>query len=73
MQVTKLTGEQIGDVPKKRPYTEEEMQREYDYIRAGQMIKKLLDEGMITKEEYDVIMTKNRQVFFPILSDLYPQ
>lgn len=25
MQVTKLTGEQIGDAPKKHQYTEEEM------------------------------------------------
>lgn len=73
MLVTKLTGGQIGNAPKKHQYTEEEMQREYDYIRAGQMTKKLLDEGMITEEEYNVIMTKNRQVFSPILSELYPQ
>lgn len=73
MQVTKLTGEQIGNAPKKHQYTEEEMQREYDYIRAGRMTRKLVDEGMITEDEYDVIMTKNRQVFSPILSDLYPQ
>lgn len=72
MQVTKLTAEQIGAEPKKHQYTIEEMQREYNYIRAGQMTKNLLDKGLITEEEYNVIMTKNRQVFSPILSDLYP-
>lgn len=72
MQVTKLTAEQTDAAPKKHQYTIEEMQREYDYIRAEQMTKKLLDKGLITEEEYDIIMTKNRQVFSPILSDLYP-
>ena len=72
MQVTKLTAEQMGAEPKKHQYTIEEMQRDYNYIRAGQMTKKLLDKGLISEEEYDVIMTKNRQVFSPILSDLYP-
>ena len=73
MQVTKLTADQIGAAPKKHQYTEEEMRREYHYIRAGQMTKKLLDKGMITEEEYAVIMTKNRQVFSPVLADLYPR
>ncbi|MFD1403760.1 SHOCT domain-containing protein [Robinsoniella peoriensis] len=73
MKVTKLTAEQMEVAPKKHQYTEEEMQREYDFIRAGQMTKTLLDKGMITTEEYDIIMTKNRQVFSPVLSDLYPR
>lgn len=73
MQVTKLTAEQINIALKKHQYTMEEMQREYDYIRAGQMTKKLFDKGLITEEEYHIIMTKNRQVFPPILSDLYPR
>lgn len=73
MQVTKLTAEQIGAAPKKHQYSEEEMQREYHYIRAEQMTKKLLIKGLITEEEYGKIMVKNRQVFSPFLSDLYPQ
>lgn len=72
MQVTKLTAEQMDTKPKKHQYTEEEMQSEYNYIRAGQMTKKLLDKGMITEEEYNKIMDKNRQTFCPFLSDLYP-
>lgn len=72
MQVTKLTAEQIGAAPEKHQYTIEEMQREYNYVRAEQMTKKLFNKGLITEEEYNKIMTKNRQVFSPILSDLYP-
>lgn len=72
MQVTKLTGEQIGDAPKKHQYTEEEMHREYDYIRAGQMTRKLLDEGMITEEEFDKIAVLNRKSFSPFLSEIMP-
>lgn len=73
MQVTKLTAEEMNALPKKHQYTIEEMQSEYNYIRAEQMTKKLLDKGLITEEEYHIIRTKNRQVFSPILSDLYPQ
>lgn len=72
MQVTKLTGEQMGDVPKKHQYTEEEMQREYDYIRAGQMTRKLLDEGMISVDEFNKISERNRQTFSPYLSEIMP-
>lgn len=73
MQVTKLTVGQHDAEAKKHQYTMEEMQQEYDYIRAEQMTKKLLDKGLVTEEEYHIIMTKNRQVFSPILSDLYQQ
>lgn len=70
MQVTKLTAGQIGAVPKKHQYTEEEMQREYDYIRAEQMTKKLLDKGLITEEEFDKITALNRKSFSPFLSEI---
>lgn len=70
MQVTKLTAGQIGAVPKKHQYTEEEMQREYDYIRAEQMTRKLLDEGMITEEEFDKITALTRKSFSPFLSEI---
>lgn len=73
MQVTKLTAEEMNALPKKHQYTIEEMQSEYNYIRAEQMTKKLLDKGLITEEEYHIIRTKNRQVFSTILSDLYPK
>lgn len=72
MQVTKLTAEEMNTTPKEHQYTEEEMQREYDYIRAEQLTKKLLEKGLISDDEYHKIMTKNRETFCPVLSALYP-
>lgn len=72
MQVTKLTGDQIGVSPKKHQYTEKEIQREYDYIRAEQLTRKLLDEGMITEEEFDKITALNRKSFSSFLSEIMP-
>lgn len=70
MQVTKLTADQIGVAPKKHQYTEEEMQREYNYIRAGQLTRKLLNKGMITEEEFDKVTALNRKSFSPLLSEI---
>lgn len=72
MQVTKLTGEQIGDVPKKRPYIEEEMQREYGYILAEKMTRTLLDKGLISVDEFNKISERNRQTFSPYLAEIMP-
>ena len=69
MQVTKLAGGEISykDIP--RP-TNEEMQNEYNYILAEQMMRKLLDEGLISSDEFDKIMAKNRQSFSPYISKI---
>lgn len=72
MQVTKLTAEQINAVPEKHQYTMEEMQREYDYIRAEQMTRKLLDAGLISEDEFNKITALNRKSFSPFLSEIMP-
>lgn len=71
-RVIKLTLEQINAAPKKHDYTEEEMQREYDYLLAQQMLEKLLDSGLISREEFNKITQKNRQTFSPKLAELMP-
>ena len=38
--------------------TEEQLQREYNYIVAEQITKKMLDKGYILKEEYDTISNR---------------
>ena len=73
MQITKLTAEQRGSVPQKHKYTEEELHREYNYILAGQLTKKLLDKDLITEDEYQKIMVLNRRTFSPFLSALYSE
>ena len=69
MQVTKIAGGEISykDIP--RP-TNEEMQNEYNYILAEQMTRKLLDKGLISVDEFDKIMAKNRQSFSPYISKI---
>ena len=69
MQVTKIAGGEISynDIP--RP-TNEEMQNEYNYLLAEQMTRKLLDRGLISVDEFDKIMAKNRRSFSPFISKI---
>lgn len=72
MRVTKLTPEQMNAAPKKHDYTEEEMQREYDYLLAQQLTETLLENGMISQEEFNKITAKNRETFSPKLAAIMP-
>ena len=69
MQVTKIAGGEISynDIP--RP-TNEEMQNEYNYSLTEQMTRKLLDRGLISVDEFDKIMAKNRRSFSPFISKI---
>ena len=71
MQVTQTIDSRVNpaDVPKP---TNEEMQNEYDYLLAEQLTKKLLDEGLISSDEFDKIMEKNRKTFSPLISKIIP-
>lgn len=71
MQVTQITDKGIiaSDLPK---VTDEEMQNEYNYIFAEQLTRKLLDKGLITADEFEKIMAKNRRSFQPFLSRIKP-
>lgn len=72
MQITKLTGEQIDAVHQKHQYTEKELQREYSYILAQKMTKALLDNGLISVDEFNKISERNRQTFSPYLAEIMP-
>ena len=69
MQVTKI--ENTGDtaIYTKRP-PQEQLQREFNYIQAERITKKLLEKGLITIVEYDRIMGENRRVFSPFLATI---
>ena len=70
MQVTQLPdGILKAEAPEP---TDEEMQHEYDYILAEQMTEKLLDAGLVTQEEFNRIMAKNRRSFSPFISKIIP-
>lgn len=53
-----------------RIMTKEAMQRDFDYEVAQKITKNLLDEGLISIDEYDRISALNAQKFSPFYADL---
>lgn len=70
MQVTKITDEQQMPISIKKVYTQEELQREYDYILAQKILKSILEKGLISLDEFNKITEKNRQTFSPYLAEI---
>lgn len=58
---------------RKRQYTMEELQQEYDYIRAQSLTRKMLDAGLITEEEFNRTAVRNRRSFSPYLAEIMPE
>lgn len=54
-------------------FTEEELQHEFDYFVAQQMLEKLLSMGTISVDVFNKITEKNRQTFSPYLSEIMPK
>lgn len=69
MNVTQITENGIIAAELPKP-TNQEMQNEYDYILAEQMTRNLLSKGLITEEEYEKIMARNRESFSPLISKI---
>lgn len=51
----------------------EQMQNEYNYVLAQQITKRLLEAGLITKDEFNKITAKNRESFSPLLGRIMPK
>lgn len=45
-----------------------ELQNEYNYILAENITKKLLEKGLVSVDEFDKIMAKNRESFSPFFA-----
>lgn len=71
MQVIQTIDGKVNPANVPKP-TNEEMQNEYNYYLAEQLTKKLLDEGLISSDEFDKIMEKNRKTFSPFISKIIP-
>ena len=54
-------------------FTEEELQHEFDYFVAQQMLEKLLSMGNISVDVFNKITEKNRLTFSPYLSEIMPK
>ena len=70
MQVTKLMPADQERANSGHKFTQEELQREFNYIQAERITKKLLEKGLITDEEFNRITTENKRAFPTFLSPL---
>ncbi|WP_189911024.1 SHOCT domain-containing protein [Clostridium cochlearium] len=52
--------------------SQEQLQREFDYIQAEKLLKKMLQKGLITEAEFNKIEALNRQSFSPFLAEIMP-
>ncbi len=50
--------------------TQEQLQREYDYILAQKLLKSMLENSLITVDEFHKITALNRKTFSPNLANL---
>lgn len=54
-----------ADLPKT---TDAELQNEYNYILAENFTQKLLEKGLISMDEFNKIIEKNKAVFSPFFA-----
>lgn len=71
-KVTKITDEIIENRLEPKKVSQEQIQREFDYIQAEKLLKKMLEKGLITVVEFDKITAINRQTFSPVLAEIMP-
>lgn len=67
MHITTIKGADGSRQELPRP-SDAELQNEYNYILAENLTKKLLEKGLISVNEFNKIMEKNRRTFSPLFS-----
>jgi len=72
MQVIKITDQQQIPISANKVYMKEELQREYDCILAQNILKSILEKGLITVDEFNKITELNRKTFSPYLAEITP-
>lgn len=71
-KITKIMDEIIENKIESKAMSLEQLQREFDYIQAEKLLKKMLDQGLITEVEFNKITALNRQTFSPSLAKIMP-
>lgn len=71
-KVTKLSDEVIDKSTELKRISQEQLQREFDYIQAEKLLRKMLEKGLITEVEFNKIDALNRQTFSPFLAEIMP-
>ena len=54
-------------------WTQEEVQRDYDYFMAQKAAELLLENKLISLSEFDKLTELNRKTFYPYLAELMPK
>lgn len=57
----------------KKPLSQEQLQREVDYVRAQRILDSMLQNGLISSSEFNKITLLNRQSFSPALASIMPE
>ncbi len=71
-KVTKISDEIIDKSIKLKRVSQEQLQREFDYIQAEKLLRKMLEKSLITEVEFYKIDALNRQTFSPFLAEIMP-
>ena len=72
MNVTKIMNESAMPVLSAKNFTDEELKQEYSYYLAQKLLKKMLENDMISADEFNKITEKNRESFSPYLAEIMP-
>ena len=59
--------------PEPTSVTDIELQSDYDYFRAQEVAKSMLDSGLISLSEFNKLTQLNRETFSPILAEIMPK
>lgn len=71
MQVKQIENFQIPNAVAHK-ITQEELQQEYNFYRAQQMLETMFMFGMISVDEFHKITAQNRKTFSPFLAEIMP-
>lgn len=72
-KVTKISDEVVDkSTTVLKRLSQEQLQREFDYIQAEKLLRKMLEKGLITEVEFNKIDALNRQTFYPFLAEIMP-
>lgn len=56
----------------RRPVSQEQLQNEFDYMRAQRVLEAMLQKGLISMPEFNKITALNRSTFCPALAEIMP-
>ena len=71
-KVMKISDEIIDKGIELKKMSQEQLRREFDYIQAEKLHRKMLQKGLITEAEFIKIEALNRQSFSPFLAEIMP-